>query len=219
MQNNKYKGVLFDLDGTLLDTANDLGAALNYVLKKYDKPEVEESIFRPIASDGAKGLLELGFGDSIVDYDFAVLRKEFLTYYEDNIATYTTLYDGIEELIQSLNSIGIPWGIVTNKPIGLTNILLPNYPILMTNQALLGGDSLKVRKPHPLPLTTACQSLSILPTECIYVGDAPRDIEAGNSANMFSIIAEWGYISDLLSSKNWNASLSIDEPSSIMDLL
>ncbi len=148
----KITGVLFDLDGTILDTADDLGAALNFVLTEYNLPTITSEAYRPIASDGAKGLLELGFGDKISDYDFATLRQMFLNYYENNIAHHTKLYDGITELINELNTKNIAWGIVTNKPEGLTLKLLPYFPELAQSQVMVGGDSLAERKPHPAPI-------------------------------------------------------------------
>ena len=119
-----FQAVLFDLDGTLLDTANDLGAALNHVLAQHHLPEVSATDFRPVASDGAKGLLELGFGERLSHLDFEVLRKEFLDFYHNNIALHTCLYPQIADLIQHLDSNNIAWGIVTNKPEGLSQIFV-----------------------------------------------------------------------------------------------
>lgn len=211
----KYKAVLFDLDGTLLDTANDLGESLNHVLSRYELPQVAREDYRPVASDGAKGLLELGFKSDLANYDFNELRNQFLDYYQTNIAVHTSLYDGIAELISHLESKDIPWGIVTNKPIGLTKQLLPSFAALDGAGAVLGGDSLPERKPHPAPLIEAARQLGVAPQDCIYVGDAPRDIEAANAANMFSIIAKWGYIINPEDCLNWGANKIIDAPLSI----
>jgi len=201
----QFKGVLFDLDGTLLDTADDLGAALNFVLKEHGFKAVSRDAFRPIASDGAAGLLSLGFSEALKDYDLDTLRSSFLEYYETHIADHTRLYDGVATLIKYLDEQDIPWGIVTNKPIGLTQVLLPHFPQFVHNKVTLGGDSLPTRKPHPAPLLRACQALNISPHECLYVGDAPRDIEAGNAAGMHSIIALWGYIKDTSVCDSWQA--------------
>lgn len=215
---SKYKGVLFDLDGTLLDTANDLGESLNYILRKYDQPLVAREDYRPVASDGSTGLLNLGFKDNVQHYDFEKLRAEFLAYYENNIAAHTQVYRGISTLIEFLDNNNIPWGIVTNKPIGLTKILLPFFPLLKNCKSLIGGDSLPQRKPHPAPLLFACDEIGITADDCIYVGDAPRDIEAGNAANMFTVIAKWGYISDIEACGQWNADIMSDDPKEISDL-
>ena len=213
-----YQGILFDLDGTLLDTANDLGEALNAVLTKYGLPKVAREAYRPVASDGAKGLIELGFGTSLKDYDYEQLRVEFLDYYENHIAEHTCLYPGVAALIEKLVESQIPWGIVTNKPIGLTNALLPNFPELSSAGAVLGGDSLAQRKPHPAPLLQAASEIKVTPNNCIYVGDAPRDIEAGNAANMYTIIAGWGYIPEHTDLTQWQADTHCAHPKDINEM-
>ncbi len=214
-----FQGILFDLDGTLLDTADDLGAALNYVLKKYGLPSIPPALYRPVASDGALGLLNLGFGDKLKDYNMEQLRKEFLTHYEENIAVHTKPYQGVEHLLTELNKQNIPWGIVTNKPIGLTQLLLPHFDIFDGCTITLGGDSLPVRKPSPEPLLHACQHLKISPSNCIYLGDAPRDIEAGNRAQMHSVIAEWGYIPAEEKITLWQADQHCTQPEQLLALL
>lgn len=213
------KGLLFDLDGTILDTADDLGAALNYVLNKHGLPPVTREAFRPVASDGAKGLLELGFADKLSNYDFTELRTMFLNYYEKNIAHHTKLYDGMAELLSTLNDNNIAWGIVTNKPEGLTRKLLPHYPELNSSKIMVGGDSLSQRKPHPAPLFYALEAINISPENCYYVGDAPRDIEAGNRAGMPTIIAGWGYILDLTVCNKWQSDHLCLLPQDIIKLL
>ncbi len=218
-QSKQYQAILFDLDGTLLDTANDLGAALNFVLTKHNMPEVSKERFRPVASDGAKGLLELGFGDQLINYDYEVLRAEFLNYYQLNIAVHTCLYPGIEDLLSSLNANNIPWGVVTNKPIGLTLELLPHFSCFTHCKSVVGGDSLKERKPHPAPLLFACKELDIEANSCIYVGDAIRDIEAGNAAKMYTIVAQWGYIIDKTDCQNWQADLIATDVTTIAQII
>jgi phosphoglycolate phosphatase len=216
MIQNKYNAVLFDLDGTLLDTANDLGEALNYVLKKYNFLPVAREHYRPVASDGAKGLLELGFGEQLNKFDYDVLRQEFLDYYQENIAVHTSLYPGISELLTNLNEQNIPWGVVTNKPEGLTSLLLPHFDEFKACKVMVGGDTLKERKPHPAPLFHACKKLFVHATECIYVGDAPRDIEAGNRAEMYTIIAKWGYILATEECNLWQACAIAESPNDIL---
>jgi len=212
----KYSAVLFDLDGTLLDTANDLGEALNYVLTKHGLPKVERERYRPVASDGSKGLLELGFGERLSAFDFETLRDEFLTYYENNISVHTVLYPGIAQLINTLDAGNIPWGIVTNKPEYLAKNLVPKFSELSNSKSLIGGDTLPQRKPHPAPLYLACDEMNIKAHNCVYVGDAPRDIEAGNNAGMYSIIAQWGYIIDQEDCKTWGADFMTLNPLDIL---
>lgn len=213
------QAVLFDLDGTLLDTANDLGESLNYLLAKYGLPLVDRSAYRPVASDGAKALLELGFKNKISAFDFDQLRQEFLTHYEQNIALHTEIYSGVIELIEYLQQHNIAWGIVTNKPEGLTLKLLPNFPEFDQCQVIVGGDTLTTRKPDPEPLLHACQQMNVDPKHTLYVGDAPRDIEAGNAANMTTIIAQWGYIINPNECKNWLSDFSCQLPLEIKALI
>jgi phosphoglycolate phosphatase len=218
--NNKtIKGVLFDLDGTLLDTADDLGAALNFVLEKYSLPKVERERYRPIASDGALGLLNLGFGVTIKQYDYEQLRGQFLDYYENNIAIHTTLYEGVSSLLAKLDEQAIPWGIVTNKPEGLTRKLLPHYPEFNSCQSLIGGDTLAKRKPDPSPILHACKDIQVPPESCLYVGDALRDIQAGNAACSKTVIALWGYILADEDCSVWQADFLAKSPTEILSYI
>jgi len=210
--NNKVNAVLFDLDGTLLDTANDLGEALNYVLGQYDLPLVDREMYRPVASDGAKGLLELGFKERLPHFNYDELRVKFLTYYQHNLAKYTCLYSGVEQLLTALNNENIPWGVVTNKPEKLTQLLLPQFEQFNYCKVMVGGDTLPKRKPDPAPLHFACQQLNIKPEQCLYIGDAHRDIEAGNRANMTTIVAAWGYIKASDNIKDWHANHVANTP-------
>jgi phosphoglycolate phosphatase len=213
---NKPNGILFDLDGTLLDTARDLGNALNHILTDMQLPNVKHDVYRNIASDGAKGMLELGFGDNLKNYDFANLRQQFLDHYENNISVDTDYFLGIEDLLLALNHKDIPWGIVTNKPEFLTLQLVTFFPLLNNCTVIISGDTLEQRKPHPLPLLHAEQKLNLDSGNTWYVGDALRDIQAANAANMTSVIAEYGYIAEVEQTQIWNADLSIQTP---MDLL
>ena len=202
---NAIASVLFDLDGTLLDTADDLGAALNHVLTHYNKPTVAAEKYRPIASDGALGLLNLGFGEEIKHYDYDILRQQFLNYYENNIAVHTCLYKGVSPLLAQLEAMNIPWGIVTNKPEGLTKKLLPHYSEFKHCAVMVAGDTLSQRKPDPAPILYACKQINVDHTQCFYVGDALRDIQAGNSALMKTFVAQWGYILADENCETWQA--------------
>jgi phosphoglycolate phosphatase len=213
----KPNAILFDLDGTLLDTARDLGNALNQILKELERPTIDYEVYRNIASDGAKGMLELGLGKDLKNYDFAVLRQQFLDYYETNICIDTDYFLGVESLLLTLNQNNIPWGIVTNKPEFLTLQLVTSFPLLQNCGVIISGDTLNKRKPHPLPLLHAEEKLAIDSPNTWYIGDAERDIQAANAANMHSVIAQYGYISDIKQTKSWNADLSIHSPSELLD--
>jgi len=213
---HQLASVLFDLDGTLLDTADDLGAALNHVLSHYGKTLVAAKDYRPIASDGALGLLNLGFGETIKQYDYELLRQQFLNYYEENIAVHTRLYPGVAVLLQTLEAKNIPWGIITNKPEGLTKQLLPHYPEFVSCAVMVGGDTLTKRKPEPEPILHACEQINVNNVHCFYVGDALRDIQAGNSALMKTFVANWGYILADEDCQTWQADHIIDSPTDLL---
>jgi len=213
------EAILFDLDGPILDTENDLGEALNYILAKYRFPLVARENYRPVASDGALGLLTLGFGDKLSSYNYEELRSEFLDYYTKNIAVHTCLYEGISELISYIEQQNIPWGIVTNKPEGLTKKLLPHFSELAKCSVMVAGDTLPERKPHPAPMFHACKQIAVAPENCVYIGDAPRDIDAGNNANMFTIVALWGYIFDKSVCDHWQADIQTQHPKEIIDVI
>lgn len=211
----KPQVLLFDLDGTLVDTADDLGAALNHVLLLNGFPQVSAAAYRPVASHGAKGLLELGFGSRLSEFNFTELRNALLNYYADHVADHSRTFSGVTELLQWCAQQQIRFGIVTNKPWSLAHALVKRLPELAECAILLGGDSLAVRKPHPAPLWLCCQQLAVKPSECWYIGDAQRDIEAANRAGMSSIIAEYGYIGAEDKPEHWLADLRV---SSVSDL-
>ncbi|MCF2947022.1 HAD-IA family hydrolase [Paraglaciecola aquimarina] len=211
--------VLFDLDGTLLDTARDLGNALNHVLTQCDLAMVKYDQYRNIASDGAKGLLELGFAEKLKDYNFSILRQELLDYYQKNICVDTCYFEGIETLLKELDTLNIPWGIVTNKPEFLTLELVSFFPQLRDCQVVISGDSLAERKPHPLPLLEAEKRLKLANPNTWYLGDAERDIQAANAANMTSVAALYGYIDKSINVDSWQANIKIENPTDILAYL
>ncbi len=213
---DKPNAILFDLDGTLLDTARDLGNALNHILRELKRPTVNYDVYRNIASDGAKGMLELGFGEDLKSLDFASLRQQFLDYYENNICVDTDYFVGVEPLLLALNQNNVPWGIVTNKPEFLTLQLVTSFPLLQNCGVIISGDTLSERKPHPLPLLHAQEKLTLTCPNTWYIGDAERDIQAANSANMVSVIAQYGYISDIQQTNQWNADLCIHNPCDLL---
>ena len=219
MNKSAIASILFDLDGTLLDTADDLGAALNHVLALYDKASISAKHYRPIASDGALGLLNLGFGDDIIHYDYEHLRQQFLSYYQENIAVHTKLYDGVADLLASIEAQNIAWGIVTNKPQNLTEKLLPAFAEFKQCAVMVAGDTLPQRKPDPAPILYACQQLHVDAKKSFYIGDALRDIEAGNRAQMTTFVAKWGYIHANENCQRWQADHIIVSPTDLMAFL
>ncbi|TCI03320.1 HAD family hydrolase [Corallincola luteus] len=206
------EGVLFDLDGTLLDTAPDLGAALNYLLVKENLSTLPLELIRPVASHGAKGLIDLGFGKNIDATFFAELRQSLLDYYSANICEHTNLFDGVAEILAELDAKHIPWGVVTNKPGWLTDPLLADFSEFSSARCIISGDTLPVRKPDPAPLFHAAELLGVAANSCIYVGDAERDIEAGRRAGMTTMLAAYGYIAEHDTPETWQADISVSHP-------
>lgn len=215
----KPQALLFDLDGTLLDTARDLGNALNHVLTSNNQPVCDYAIYRNIASDGSKGLLDIGFGAQIKHYDYAQLRQQFLDYYHQAICVDTTVFTGVQELIQGLDTANIPWGIVTNKPGWLTAKLLPHFAEFANCQVVISGDTFSHSKPHPMPLLAAAKQIEIAPNEIWYVGDAKRDIDAAKAADMVSVLANYGYIDSTHQAHLWAADLKVDHPAALLDYI
>lgn len=206
------KAVLFDLDGTLVDTAPDLGHALNLQLIKHGKAPLADALIRPIASHGSRGLIGLGFGITPKDDAFLALRDEYLDLYDTVFTRSPTLFDGIEDLLKHLEKQGIQWGIVTNKPRRFTNRLIESMQLTVTPACVVSGDDAPQPKPAPLTLLLACEQISVNPQDCMYVGDAERDIEAGRAAGMKTVVALFGYIDVTDQPDEWGADAMIETP-------
>lgn len=208
----RFAAVLFDLDGTLLDTAPDLGAAVNHVLQCEGMAPLPDTVIRRIASDGALGLLKAGFGEEqLARMDTPALRQALLDYYAAHLYEGTRPYQGMPEFIAWLNTQGIRWGIVTNKPAFLTEPLMAQVAELPHCGVIVSADTLPVRKPHPDPMFYACAQLGVDPAECLYVGDHIRDIEAGRAAGMRTAIAGWGYMDPAEATAEWGADWNFDD--------
>lgn len=210
------RAVLFDLDGTLLDTAPDMAAALNRVRVEHGLQPLPYSALRPVVSHGARGLVDTGFGAALSDAERAPLIERFLELYAEGLAIDTSLFDGVDELLELIEASGRRWGIVTNKPGWLTTPLLGALGIDTRPGCIISGDSLPRRKPHPDPLHHAARLLGTNPSECIYVGDAERDIQAGLAAGMLTLIADYGYIGADDSPEHWNADGRLSHPSDLL---
>lgn len=208
--------ILFDLDGTLLDTAPDLMAALNVVLAAEGCAACTLEQARHTVSHGSHAMLEFAFGADQPAADMQRRRSLFLDYYASNISRHTTLFDAMPEVLATLEAAGIPWGIVTNKPESLTFPLLEALGLRTRAGSIIGGDTLEVAKPHPKPLLLAAQQCGVLPGHCLYVGDAERDIIAGRDAGMKTLVAAWGYLESGDAHYGWQADAVIASPADIL---
>jgi len=219
MSNQHIQTVLFDLDGTLLDTAPDLANALNSVLSANGHEPMSLEDIRPVVSHGGRALIELGFSIGPDHPDFEPRRLELLDYYENNIAQYTRLFPGMEEVLQYIETSGLNWGVVTNKPAWLTDPLMTALCLDQRAACIVSGDTLQECKPHPAPLLHACDLTSSQPGQCLYVGDAERDIQAGRNAGMPTLVAMFGYLMENDRPEDWGANALIHHPAEIIDWL
>jgi 2-phosphoglycolate phosphatase len=211
--------VLFDLDGTLADTAPDLAYALNRVLEEQGCQPLPYETIRPVVSHGGIALVKLGFGIDEQAPEFQLLRQRLLDIYRDNIARETRLFDGMATLLETLEQRGLNWGVVTNKPAWLTHPLLEALGIHHRAAAVVSGDTLPERKPHPAPMLLACEQAGSDAAHCLYVGDAERDIEAGRNAGMHTLIALFGYIGEQDRPAAWQADGMVEDALGILDWL
>jgi len=211
--------VLFDLDGTLLDTAADLGAAANYLLQRDNLTPLDTDTINHTASQGALALIKAGYGNNLSEQAYQTLRQQFLDYYQQHIAVSTHYFAGVEQCLNQLNEAKIPWGIVTNKPYFYTKVLLQSFPLLANCEVTVCGDTMNVRKPSPDPLLLAAKSLAISPPSIVYVGDARTDIEAANAAQMISVSAKYGYIPKADPCEDWHSDLIIDRCNDLLTVL
>ncbi len=209
--------VLFDLDGTLADTAPDLAAAINVMRTRRSMPEASYLSLRPFASAGARGLIGAGFGIKPEDSEFEAMRTEFLDQYESAIAVHSKLFEHVPALLHGLDSLKLPWGIVTNKAKRFTR---PLVPLLDLEQAscVVCGDTTPHAKPHPAPLLEAARQLGVRSEECWYIGDDLRDIQAAEAAGMTSIAAAWGYCG-ATEPQHWKADAIVDSPLELLELI
>jgi len=211
--------VLFDLDGTLIDTAPDMAAALDILCDEEQQSRMPYSDVRPIVSNGSVALIKLAFGDDIEEGRLEHLKKRYLEIYQEHLAVHSQLFEEMDALLQQLDDNNIKWGVVTNKPGWLTEPLMEQLGLHQRAACIVSSDSTENRKPHPEPMYYACRLTDAQPEECVYVGDARRDIEAGQNAGMKTIIAEYGYIAESENTEDWQADHSIQSPSQILALV
>jgi phosphoglycolate phosphatase len=209
------RALLLDLDGTLLDTAPDMGGALNRLRVEEGFEPLDAAAIRPVVSHGAMRLVKLGFPTAAGD-DFERLRLRFLELYAANIAEHTRPFPGLMEVLGEVERMSIPWGIVTNKPGWLTDPLLARLGLDQRASVVVSGDTVAERKPHPLPLLHAAEAIRVAPAHCVYVGDAERDIQAGRAAGMRTVVAAYGYIGEHDDPAQWEATGIVDEPTELL---
>jgi len=211
--------VLFDLDGTLLDSAPDLAAALNEQLQKHQRPPVPYRLLRPHASSGARGMLRGGFDVGPESPEYHALKLEFLEIYERNLLAHTQFFPRVPDLLLNIERTGRRWGIVTNKAEHLTRPLLKHFELSERSACVVCGDTTPYSKPHPAPLLEAARRMSVAPIECLYVGDDERDITAARAAGMHSVAARYGYVGATTVPEHWGADGIIDSPMELLKLL
>jgi phosphoglycolate phosphatase len=217
MRRDASRGVLFDLDGTLADTAPDMALALNRVLEMRQREALPLEAIRPYVSHGGQALIELGFGVCPEDAAFPELRRDFLDSYRLHLSTHTQLFPQVDEMLGALEAQGIPWGIVTNKPGWLTDPLMQRLGMDRRAACIISGDTTAHAKPHPEPIVHACRLMQRAPQDCWYIGDAERDIEAGRAAGARTLVALFGYFRPADQPSVWGADGMIESPMQVLD--
>jgi 2-phosphoglycolate phosphatase len=215
---NHIKAVLFDLDGTLLDTALDMTEALNKLRAEEGLEPLSNETVRCQVSHGGHALVKLGFG-VLPSEAHEAMRKRLLDIYRRQLAKHTALFEGGDEMLTSLENRGLRWGIVTNKPGWLTDPLLVEVGLSSRAAAIVSGDTLSERKPHPMPLLHAASTMSVSPADCVYVGDAERDMLAARAAGMYALVAGYGYLGDDDRADEWFSHGWLDTPLELLEWL
>lgn len=213
------QAVLFDLDGTLVDTAPDLGYALNLQRERHGLAFLPETTIRPYASHGSRGLLEIGFGLLPTDASFEAMRTEYLDLYTQVMTRQPVLFAGMAEALQAIEQRGLRWGIVTNKPRRFTMPMVEHMGLDVRAGAVISGDDAPQPKPSPQTLLLACERMAIDPQTVLYIGDAERDIQAGKAAGMKTLVALFGYLSAADSPQVWGADGCIQQPQELLAYL
>jgi len=211
------RAILFDLDGTLADTAPDLAAAVNWLRTERGLEPTPYSVLRPTASAGARGMIGAAFGLTPADEGYEELRLQWFDRYQSAMAVHSTLFGGVTELLDGIREAGLAWGIVTNKPSRFTDPLLPQIGLAHAG-CVVSGDTTGFSKPHPAPLLEGARRLGIAPEHCWYVGDDQRDVEAGRAAGMVTVACAWGYCGTI-EPATWGADYLLDTPTDLLETL
>lgn len=213
------RAILFDLDGTLIDSAPDLGAAVDKMRTERGLSSLPLERYRPVAGAGARGLLGEAFGVTAEHPNFLTLREEFFANYEARLTENTLVFEGVAEVVQALLQRRLLWGVVTNKAARFTLPLVRSMPLFSSAAVVVSGDTTPHSKPHPAPLLEAAARLNLTPGQCVYVGDDERDILAGKAAGMGTIAATYGYLGSGANAAHWEAHAEIKSPLELLQLL
>jgi phosphoglycolate phosphatase len=211
------RAILFDLDGTLADTAPDLAAAVNFLRTERGLEPTPYAVLRPTASAGARGMIGAAFGLTPADEGYEELRLQWFDRYQSAMSVHSTLFGGVPELLDGLAAAGMAWGIVTNKPARFTDPLVPQIGLAHAG-CIISGDTVGHAKPHPAPLLEGARRLGLAPEQCWYVGDDLRDVEAGRAAGMVTVACAWGYCG-AIEPETWGADLLLDTPIDLLHTL
>lgn len=212
----KLSCILFDLDGTLVDTAPDLIASLNHALKQHGFEMVQPSHVKPHVSFGASAMINGSMKISLDEKTHSDILKTMLTQYENNIALHSQFFDGILDVLDFIESQNLSWGIVTNKRERFTQPLVEALNLHKRATCIISGDTTPNPKPHPAPLFEACKRAQVSPENCVYIGDAAHDIVAGNNAKMYTLAATYGYLQPHDAPENWGANALIHSPKDLL---
>jgi len=211
--------VLFDLDGTLIDSAPDLAGAANDLRRSHGLPELPYERLRPMVGSGARGMVGAAFGVVPGDARFETLRDQFLARYEQRFLQETAVFPLIEPLLRALEAHGLPWGIVTNKAARFAQPVVAGLQLHERAAVLICGDTTPHAKPHPAPLLEAARRVGVAPARCVYVGDDLRDVQAGRAAGMPTVAAAWGYLGAGEAIEAWGADAILSEPDALLNWL
>lgn len=213
------RAVLFDLDGTLIDSAPDLGAAADSMRLRRGMLSLPQDRYRPLAGSGARGMLHAAFGITPDHVDYGTLKEEFFLAYTDCLFQRTQPFHEVPQMLALLRERGLAWGVVTNKSQRFTGPITQAMPLFSTASAIVSGDTTPHAKPHPAPLLEAARRMSVSPAECIYVGDDERDILAGRAAGMATVAARYGYLGVGADVDAWGAHAEVSSPMDLLNFL
>ena len=215
----RFDAILFDLDGTLVDSAPDLAGAVNDLLELHGREPLPYQTLRPLAGSGARGMVGAGFGVGPGHDDFPALRQAFLDLYERRLLRSSGVFDAVPVVLDRIEQRGRPWGVVTNKAAYLAEPLLDGLALRRRAAVFVAGDTTPHTKPHPEPLLHAARGLGLAPVRCVYIGDDARDVQAGRAAGMTTVAAAWGYLGAEARVDQWGADHVAATPEALLNWL